>query len=291
MHGIEKEPLPDPEFLDHREQDPNEFLQGGLDAAAEFAVNTVTATTGLDAFEAPKTAEDGSRSSELSETGTFTTSNGHEIEHPREKLDVVEFQELLREYNLGGETPEERVEALRGQTKENFALFLSDLNRRLQGSDDTLIHDETMKIGDKESIAPEDRYDLFTALYEKIQNADRAVNPARVGDALALTTVMLHPFKDGNGRTARALGYLYRADFDNPEDIQDFDQLVEPRDEARKRGGSMMYGYVPYVGEGVDQSDPAQVSAYMDKVLQNETDPLYTGPYGQAPLRAGEQDG
>lgn len=286
----EQEPNHEAFPVQHPDQTPAEYLQGGLDAAAEFAVNAVTATTGLDAFEAPKSAVS-SESSDVAEADMRTTSNGYEIEHPREKLDIDEFQAMLGEYSLGGDTPQDRVEALKSQPKESFALFLTDLNRRLQGSDDTLVHDEPMKIGDKETVAPEDRYDLFTSIYEKIQHADQAINPARVGDALALTTVMLHPFKDGNGRTARVLGYLYRADFNNPEDVQDFNQLTEPRDEARERGGFVINGYVPRLGEGANQSDPTAIDQYINRVLEEEADNLYTGPYGQAQLRAEEQSG
>lgn len=209
--------------------------------------------------------------------------------HPAEALQRQSFDELalhVPEINDKREHINEAAKDIKNQSKENFALFLTDLNRRLQGSDDTLVHDDTMKIGDKETIAPEDRYDLFTSIYEKVQGADQAVNPARVGDALALATVMLHPFKDGNGRTARTLGYLYRADFNDAGDVQEFGQVIEPRDEARKRGGYMINGYVPYMEEGSSQSDPAQVGAFIDRILQDDTSRLYTSPYGQAPIHA-----
>ncbi len=219
------------------------------------------------------------------ENELFTTSNGHEIEHPREKLDVEELKSMLEEYGLSGDTPHDRVVALRHLPKESFALFLTDLNRRLQGSDNTLVHDKTMKIGDKQTIAPEDRYDLFTDIYEKIQKSNTDINPERLGDALALATVLLHPFKDGNGRTARALGYMYRADFNDPEAATDFSTLIEPRDQARERGGFIINGYVPYLGEGADQSDPTQIDKFIVRVLHDESDRIYTGPYGQAELK------
>lgn len=282
MTGIEKAPQQNIEHLDA--QLTGKRFQEGLDVAAELAVDMVTAPMGLGTVELPETeAED--RGLGSTEVGAGTAQSRQESDHPREKLSLGELQSMLGEYELGGETPRARVEALKKQPKETFATFLTDLNRRLQGSNDTLIHDDTVKIGDKATVAPEERYDLFTSIYEKIQNSDESINPARIGDALALTTVMLHPFKDGNGRTARMIGYIYRADFSKSEERADFDQLAEPRDEARERGGFVINGYVPRLGEEANQSDPAVIDEYISRVLHEEADDLYTGPYGQAPLQ------
>lgn len=221
----------------------------------------------------------------MSELSRTTTSNGHEIEHPREKLTFNELKEMLSQYGLEGSTPAERADAIRKTTADKMALFMTDVNKRSQGSDDTLVHDETMKIGDDELIAPEERYDLFNTIFETIKNSPEDTNPERIGDALALTTVLLHPFKDGNGRTSRMLGFMLRDDFDEPDAAESFDQLVAPRDIARAEGGFLINGYIPYVGEGADQSNPATVEKYIQSVLTSN-DNLYTGPYGQAELTA-----
>ncbi len=205
-----------------------------------------------------------------------------EAEEKSKTLSFNDFQEMLNKYELSGDSPEVRLNALRSSSKESIALFLSDLNRGLTGAESTMIHDKTMKIGEKETVNPEDRYQIFSNVIDKIHNSQQGINPARVGDALALTTVILHPFSDGNGRTARAVGLLYRSEFDN-EGQEDFDQLVESRDKIRESGGFMINGYVPYSkGENLNQTDT--INAYIDSILSDNTNELYTGPYGQASL-------
>lgn len=222
----------------------------------------------------------------MSEISTHTTVNGFEIEHPREQLEFEEYREMIAQYNLDGANPKERLDALKLQSKENVALFLTDLNRRVQGSDETLIDDETAAIAGGSAIAPEHRYDLFSNIMDKIAKSNPDTNPARVGDTLALATVLLHPFKDGNGRTARLVGLLYREDFDAPEAGSTFDFLAKSREAARASGDqNNPMGYMPQLGEGVDRSDPVQVEAYIDSLLQDATnDRLYTGPGGQSEL-------
>lgn len=216
-----------------------------------------------------------------------STYNQYEIESSPEVFSFVGFKNLLDQYELGGDTPESRVKALRVQSREHIALFLTDLNRKIQGQEEVLIHDKTMKIGDKETVKPEDRYNVFAAAIERIHNSDESINPARIGDALALTTVLLHPFSDGNGRTSRAIGFLYRPEFDLPEDEAevDFNQLIESRDEKRKKRGFIINGYIPYMEEGIDQSDPQQIDTYINRLLTDDQEGLYTGPYGDAPLK------
>ena len=126
----------------------------------------------------------------MPEQSSHTTSNGYEIQNPREILDFNELQTMVQEYGIEGVTPAERAESFKRLPEENIAYFMTDLNRRLQGSDDTLVHDRVMKIGEKKLIKPEDRYDLFTGVIDSIQSAPEDINPARIGDSLALATVM-----------------------------------------------------------------------------------------------------
>lgn len=238
----------------------------------------------LEAAPSPVETEAATSSAEAEQSTGSRTSNGHEITRPREVLEYDELQGMLETYGLKGATAKERVESLRSLSNESMALFMTDLNARLNGSEDPLIHEETMKIGERPTVAPEKRYDLFTNVMQKVKNSPEGINTARVGDALALTTVLLHPFKDGNGRTARMLGFIFRDSDSEAEARDDFATLGEPRDKARERGGFMINGYIPYLGEGVDQSDPKQVEAYIDEVLSNADKNLYTSPYGQAPL-------
>lgn len=222
----------------------------------------------------------------MPESSERTTSNGYEIRHTREALGFTELQDMLAEYGLSGSSPAERLDSLRQRSAQDIALFMADVNKRLQGSDESLVHEDTMRIDDRKAMHPSDRYDVFTDTIDKIKESQEGINPARVGDVLALTAVLLHPFKDGNGRTARMMGFIFRDDFDASDASETFTALAESRDLARERGGFMIYGYIPYVGEGLDQSDPQVVSEYVGKILsESENNQLYTGPYGQADLQ------
>ena len=217
-----------------------------------------------------------------------TTSNGYEIANPVAKATPESFRERMEEeYGLFGGSPAERLERLRDMSVEGIAILWEDINKMVQGSQDSLMnHETTMKIGGKDTLSLEDRYDVFLKLVEEIKSAPDDINPARVGDAMALGTVLLHPFHDGNGRTARMLGLLFRDEYDN-EYEESFQVVSEPRDEARKRGGFMIYGYIPHLDhQGLDQADPADVSQYLHEILHEEKPGAYTSCYGQAPLRA-----
>ena len=93
---------------------------------------------------------------------------------------------------------------------------------------------------------------------------------------------MLHPFKDGNGRTARILGLMFRENYDSSDFESDFHTVSSPRDELRKKGGWMINGYVPKL-EG-DQSNPVDVTAYLRGLLSDEAPGTYVSCFGQAPL-------
>ena len=213
------------------------------------------------------------------------TTNGYEIEKPRETLSLVEMKEMMIQYGIEGSNPLERVDGLRKVNAKNIALFITDLNKRAQGSDNTLVHEKSMTVGDDVMIAPEDRYDLFCNVVDQVHAAPVDTNPERIGDTLALANVLLHPFKDGNGRTSRLLGFMMRDDFDAPDASETFDQLAAPRDIARAEGGFIINGYIPYIDEGLDRSDPAVVEQYIGSLLSEPNEELYTGPYGQAELK------
>lgn len=215
-----------------------------------------------------------------------TTSNGFEIEHPREKLDAAGFKDLTAEYGFTGQDPSERLDNLRHMSPDHVAFFLTDLNRRLQGSNETLVSDQVVKVGEKGTIAPEERAKLFIGLINKIKAAEH-VSPARAGDTLGLGILLLHPFRDGNGRTSRMMALMFRDEFDQPDYEADFYALAESRDEVRAVPGRIpVASYIPYLPEGADQSNVKDVEAYFDTLLHDAENPrLYMGVGGrQAPL-------
>ena len=97
-----------------------------------------------------------------------------------QQLDFEGFKGLVDQYGLDGATPQDRLKALKGATSENIALFLTDLNRQLQGESQTQIHNETMSVGESKTISPQDRFDLFNYAIDKIKNTDDETNPADV---------------------------------------------------------------------------------------------------------------
>lgn len=220
-----------------------------------------------------------------------TTSNGHEIQHSMPVVSADELKPRLgSEYGIDGNNPAERLGQLKQLSVEGVAIMLEDINKSVQGSADSLVsHDRTIKIGDKQTLRPEDRYDVFLRLVEDIKSCPDDVNPERVGDVLALGVVLMHPFYDGNGRTARVLGLLFRDSYDSEAYQSDFEIITEPRDKARERGGFMVNGYVPHFPESFDQADPSQVSAYLSNLLQQESPGAYTSCYGQAVLHGSPQ--
>lgn len=206
------------------------------------------------------------------------------IPEDNEPLLFDDFKKILNSYGLMGETPKDRLQSLCSLPKESIPLFMTDLNSRIQGLDESRIHDKTMKIGDKLTVTPENRYQVFSNIIEKIKEVKGDINPARVGDTLALATVILHPFEDANGRTARAIGFIYRPEFDNEDGSGDFERLIQSRDITREKGGFIINGYIPYTKD-VDLTQTSGVDHYVEQLLTQDTENSYTGPYGQAPLR------
>jgi len=216
---------------------------------------------------------------------TSSTSNGYEIKHPVEKIDANGLRTITENYGIQGENSQERLKSLKKLDANTFAYMLTDINKGLQGSDESLIDTNVVTIAGKNTIAPENRYDLFNNMFDKIIQTPDNINPARIGDALGIALVMLHPFADGNGRTSRMLGMIFRDDFDTKEDTEyAFGVLSASRDELRKNNQFTVNGYVPLVHESFDQSDPVQVQQYFETLLTNDQPNQYMGPFGQAPL-------
>lgn len=219
---------------------------------------------------------------------TKTTSNGYEISHPIEEMTAGEFkQKMVEGYGLDGQDPTTRIKQLKELSAAGIATMLADINMSIQGSQETLISPDGIKIGEQKTLPVESRYDVFTSLIEKIKSSSDDLNPARVADTLALGVVLLHPFHDGNGRTARLVGLLFREMYDSPHYQEYYDTAAGSRDKKREEGGIMIYGYTPQFKDGFDQSNPNQVLQYLDTLLTEEADGSFYSCYGdEAPLHA-----
>ena len=209
-----------------------------------------------------------------------TTMNGAEIKNPGEVLSAEGLKNLVVEVGVDGSTPKERADQFKNVSLEDFTGLIDNINRGVQGSADSLIlEDGVMKIGDKETIPVEYRYEVMSELMRLIKESSDDVNPERLG------IVLLHPFQDGNGRTARIAGSIFHEEYDDGWE-NNYGIVSESRDIARERGGFIINGYIPYLPEGKSRSNPEDVIAYLESLLSSEhkDDRLYTGPFGQAPL-------
>ena len=63
---------------------------------------------------------------------------------------------------------------------------------------------------------------------------------------------------------------MYRDDFDATDAATTFTRLSESRDELREKDEFVPYGYVPYIGEGVSQSEPSHITEYIDKLTGSD---------------------
>lgn len=221
-----------------------------------------------------------------------TTENNVAIRYPERQIEADDFRKMFEMHGVGGSNPRERVDSFRTLRVEDVAGLLDDINKGVLGSKETMLSGSTMKVGEQELVPVEARYDLFEQLVHKIQQAPEDIDPQRFGDSLALLTTMLHPFKDGNGRTARLVAYPFVTDeedgrtwYDNPGELEsDFTFYAGSRDEMRRQGKNFRpIGYVPNLPPGADLSRPDDVLAYFDELLSGSNrSTLYAGSYGQA---------
>lgn len=230
--------------------------------------------------------ESNNQNKKMNEKQPTDTLNNYESDSSSEKLTAKEFKALLEGYGLNGENPAERINFLKKMDLGTLALMLTDVNRKLQGSTETLVSENTMKVGEQPTVPVEYRYELFEHLMKEIAESPADINPGRIADALSLGLVILHPFKDGNGRTSRVLRLAFDESYDTDEYDKNFDFLSESRDVSRARGGMIAVGYIPKLKEGQRQDDPEAVKDYFTKLLKEENSSLYVGPAGYSEIRS-----
>ncbi|MBP7837672.1 Fic family protein [Candidatus Saccharibacteria bacterium] len=198
-------------------------------------------------------------------------------------IDLNEFQAHIAEtYGISEDSPAGRIDQLKQLSVEGAAMLLEDINKTVNNSNDSLVSDSVIMIGNKPTLDVEHRHQVFEQLIHDIRESDSLVSPERVGDVLALGVVLLHPFKDGNGRTARVIGMMFRDDYTGPDAQDSFSTVTESRDRLREKGGWMINGYIPKTD--ADMSDPTQVSIYLRGLLHEEMPGSYVSCFGEAPL-------
>lgn len=79
----------------------------------------------------------------------------------------------------------------------------------------------------------------------------------RVGNVVALSVVLAHPFADGNGRTARTMAHLIREGYDGTESAQHDFQIIGGN---RPPSGFRINSYVP-TRQGLEMSDMEKLDA------------------------------
>lgn len=189
---------------------------------------------------------------------------------------------LGREFNITGETGKERLSQLKKLSTEGIAILIETINKNLQSSADSLISDKVVSIGEEATLPVGSRYDVFTTAIDELRSAPDDTNPDRIADTLALTVLLLHPFKDGNGRTARLIGLTFRDDIggDTFEFEKAYDLVTESREYLRDKG-VYIDGYIPYLPEGSSRSDPQHVSDYIRDLLTKDTSRLCYNPFNR----------
>lgn len=210
----------------------------------------------------------------------------HQPNPENTRADSKRFRDIVDRYELAEESPWARMEAFKERSDEEIALFLADINRSLQHEEESQYAEGMVRVGDSDTVAVEHRYDTFTAIMEELRGAPKNISPARFGDALSLGVVLLHPFKEGNGRTARMLGYMFRDWYDDKlEYAEDFPFYAGSRDEKRAAGiGMKPVGYIPVLPEGRERSDPQAVVEYIHELLHSDKRVRpYIGTYGEVP--------
>lgn len=96
-----------------------------------------------------------------------------------------------------------------------------------------------------ELVSPDERERVFGKASQLIKELGKQISPdttknflARAGNLMAMSVVLAHPFFDGNGRTARAVGELIR---NGTTEIEDFKILIQNRPEK----GYKINSYLP----------------------------------------------
>ncbi|HPR09070.1 MAG TPA: Fic family protein [Candidatus Saccharibacteria bacterium] len=220
----------------------------------------------------------------MSEQHTLTPSiESQALCTEQARLQSAEFRAMVGELGLGGATPEERVLQLGTRSVEQVGAFLTEVNRRLNASETALISNSVVPVGDVPTLQPTERPKLLEYFLGKVREGSSGINPERIGDAFALTVVLAHAFQDANGRTARAVGSLFRDNFDQPDYPDVFAGVTVSRDELRAQGGSVVNGYIPHQEAGMEPGSLEGGKALIDLMFTSEPAP-YAGPYGGAHL-------
>ncbi len=163
----------------------------------------------------------------------------------------------------------ERADQLRTVTGEGVISLLDTIHRIVAADTSHEPNPVPTKLKDPEGnitgilAAPENRRPIFDYAAQKVRELSAVTGPAetqqflnRAADTLAVAVVLAHPYKDGNGRSARTIAQLvrYGLDTSNQRSIDDM-MLVSAN---RPTQGFRINGYIPR-GDVVGDKTPCEL--------------------------------
>ncbi len=177
---------------------------------------------------------------------------------PEERIAVV-----LEKIGLTDASPDERLDMLEEVSVEQMVYGLVALHNYLvpEGQVGPITGQHSMSSG--ELLAkPEDRLPIMEAAFKLSKDLIRAYKIAggdpknvleRIANLTAFSLLMAHPFKDGNGRTARTIAHAIRFGYNKNADAANDLRIVS---NERPETGFRHNSYTPRTGNTLPSEDP-----------------------------------
>lgn len=193
----------------------------------------------------------------MSEKINFNDSIPETTKQPESTL-----SEKLVERGLDGITPEKRLEIIDNASIEDFKDALSEIHKIVSPESDDKEHPNRMKItsptGEERHLmaAPEERDGIYSEalslakeLVRKYEKEGGSIDDTlqRIGNIIAFSIVLAHPYENGNGRTARTFGEIIHNGYNSSDPVSVKD--LETVSSNRLDKGFRINSYVPKVDD------------------------------------------